>query len=132
MRELTEAYLTRQGWFIVRDTPDLATRQAHPKVVRIAWDAGSSIATESAMDGPGAKAVAASISRTVGYPVLRLPFSGASSGMAEIVNQMQAPMVGVAIANYDDNQHAQNENLRLGNLWDGIEVYAGLIADLSW
>jgi acetylornithine deacetylase/succinyl-diaminopimelate desuccinylase-like protein len=41
-------------------------------------------------------------------------------------------MVGVAIANYDDNQHAMNENLRLQNLWDGIEVYAGLIADLSW
>ncbi|WP_372785777.1 M20/M25/M40 family metallo-hydrolase [Phenylobacterium sp.] len=132
VRELTEAHLTRQGWFIVRDAPDLATRLAHPKIARIIWDAGSSVATESAMDGPGAKAVAASISRTVGYPVLRLPFMGASSGMAEIVNQMKAPMVGVAIANYDDNQHAQNENLRLGNLWDGIEVYAGLIADLNW
>jgi acetylornithine deacetylase/succinyl-diaminopimelate desuccinylase-like protein len=132
VREMTEAYLTRQGWFIVRDTPDLATRLAHPKVLRINWDAGESIATESAMDGPGAKAVAASISRTAGYPVLRLPFSGGSSGMAEIVNQMRAPMVGVSIANYDDNQHAQNENLRLGNLWDGIEVYAGLIADLNW
>ncbi len=132
VREMTEAYLTRQGWFIVRDTPDLATRLAHPKVVRVNWDAGSAVATESAMDGPGAKAVAASISRTVGYPVLRLPFMGASSGMAEIVSQMRAPMIGVAIANYDDNQHAQNENLRLGNLWDGIEVYAGLIADLNW
>ncbi|HEY2358992.1 MAG TPA: M20/M25/M40 family metallo-hydrolase [Phenylobacterium sp.] len=132
VRELTEAWLTKQGWHIVRDTPDLATRLAHPKIVRINWDQGESIATESAMDGPGAKAVAASISRTVGYPVLRLPFMGASSGMAEIVNQMKAPMVGVSIANYDDNQHAQNENLRLGNLWDGIEVYAGLLADLDW
>ncbi|HEV7383506.1 MAG TPA: M20/M25/M40 family metallo-hydrolase [Phenylobacterium sp.] len=132
VREMTEAYLTRQGWFIVRDTPDLATRLAHPKVVRIDWDAGSSIATESPMDSPGAKAVVASISRTAGYPALRLPFAGGSSGMAEIVNQMRAPMVGVSIANYDDNQHAQNENLRLGALWDGIEVYAGLIADLNW
>ena len=84
------------------------------------------------MDSPAAKAVAASISRTAGYPVLKLPFMGGSSGMAEIVNQMKAPMVGVAIANYDDNQHAQNENLRVGNLWDGIEVYAGLLADLTW
>jgi acetylornithine deacetylase/succinyl-diaminopimelate desuccinylase-like protein len=41
-------------------------------------------------------------------------------------------MVGVSIANYDDNQHAMNENLRLGNLWDGIEVYAGLVSDLKW
>jgi acetylornithine deacetylase/succinyl-diaminopimelate desuccinylase-like protein len=84
------------------------------------------------MDGPAAKAVAASITRTVGYPVLKLPLSGGSSGIAEVVNQMQAPMVGVAIANYDDNQHAQNENLKLQALWDGIEVYAGLIADLNW
>ncbi|MFI4964539.1 MAG: M20/M25/M40 family metallo-hydrolase [Caulobacterales bacterium] len=129
---LTEAWLTRQGWFIVRAAPDLATRLAHPKIVRVDWDPGASIATESPMDGPAARAVAASISRTVGYPVLKLPFSGASSGMAEIVNQMKAPMVGVSIANYDDNQHAQNENLRLGNLWDGIEVYAGLLADLDW
>jgi acetylornithine deacetylase/succinyl-diaminopimelate desuccinylase-like protein len=129
---LTEVWLTQQGWFIVRDTPDLATRLAHPKIVRIEWDAGASIATESPMAGPAATAVEASVSRTVGYPVLKLPFMGASSGMAEIVNQMKAPMVGVSIANYDDNQHAQNENLRLGNLWDGIEVYAGLLADLTW
>ena len=52
--------------------------------------------------------------------------------MADIVSQLHVPMVGVSIANYDDNQHAQNENLRLGNLWDGIEVYAGLLADLNW
>jgi acetylornithine deacetylase/succinyl-diaminopimelate desuccinylase-like protein len=132
VKAMTEAWLARQGWFIVRGTPDLATRLAHPKVLRVDWDEGASIATESPMDGPAAAAVAASIGRTVGYPVLRLPYSGASSGMAEIVNQLKAPMVGVAIANYDDNQHAMNENLRLGNLWDGIEVYAGLIADLDW
>jgi acetylornithine deacetylase/succinyl-diaminopimelate desuccinylase-like protein len=132
VRDLTEAWLAKQGWFIVRGSPDLATRLAHPKIVRINWDEGASIATESPMEGPAARAVAASIGRTVGYPVLRLPFSGASSGMAEIVNQLKAPMVGVSIANYDDNQHAQNENIRLGNLWDGIEVYAGLLADLTW
>ena len=52
--------------------------------------------------------------------------------MADIVNQLHAPMVGVSIANTDDNQHAQNENLRLGKLWDGMEVYAGLVAGLGW
>jgi acetylornithine deacetylase/succinyl-diaminopimelate desuccinylase-like protein len=34
----------------------------------------------------------------------------------------------VPIANHDDNQHAANENLRLQNLWDGIETMAALIA----
>ena len=31
----------------------------------------------------------------------------------------------------DDNQHAADENLRLQNLWDGIEIYAALFADLT-
>ena len=132
VRELLEGFLTNQGWFIVREPPDLATRLAHPKIVRVAWDVGGSIATETALDLPASEAVAASIGRTVGYAVIKLPIVGASSGMADIVNQLHAPMVGVSIANYDDNQHAQNENLRLGNLWDGIEVYAGLMADLNW
>jgi acetylornithine deacetylase/succinyl-diaminopimelate desuccinylase-like protein len=132
VRELFEGYLTQQGWTIVREAPDLATRLAHPKIVRVAWDAGGSLATQTSMELAASKAVVASIERTVSYSVIKLPIVGASSGMAEIVEQLQAPMVGVAIANYDDNQHAQNENLRLGNLWDGIEVYAGLLADLTW
>jgi hypothetical protein len=36
------------------------------------------------------------------------------------------------IVNFDDSQHAPNENLRLGNLWDGIDAYAAEMADLRW
>ncbi len=34
----------------------------------------------------------------------------------------------VPIVNHDDNQHAANENLRLQNLWDGIDTMAALLA----
>jgi hypothetical protein len=36
--------------------------------------------------------------------------------------------LAAAIANHDDNQHSFNENLRVQNLWDGIELMAGLLA----
>lgn len=131
-RELLENYLAQQGWFIVRDAPELSTRLAHAKIVKVAWDKGGSIATKTALDLPASKAVVASIGRTVGYQPIELPIVGASSGIADVVNMLHVPMAGVSIANYDDNQHAQNENLRLQNLWDGIEVYAGLLTDLRW
>ena len=44
---------------------------------------------------------------------------------------LKVPLVVVPIANHDNNQHAANENLRLQNLWDGILVYAGLIAGVG-
>ena len=132
VHQLVEAYLTSLGWSIVRSTPDLETRLAHPKIMKLNWDAGESIAARTPLDLPAAKAVVASIGRTVGYHPIELPSSGGSSGIAEAVDQLGTPMIGVSIANYDDNQHARNENLRLGNLWDGIAVYAGLLADLDW
>jgi acetylornithine deacetylase/succinyl-diaminopimelate desuccinylase-like protein len=131
-RQLLENYLTEQGWFIVRDEPDLQTRVSHSKIVKVVWEKGGAIATKTPLDLPASRAVVASIGRTVGYRPIELPIVGASSGMADIVNLLHVPMVGVSIANYDDNQHAQNENLRLGNLWDGIEIYAGLLTDLNW
>ncbi len=41
------------------------------------------------------------------------------------------PVIGLPIANHDNNQHSSDENLRLQNLWDGIEVYAALFANLT-
>ena len=131
-RELLESFLTAQGWFIVRSEPDLPTRLAHPRIVRVVWEKGGAVATKTALDLPASRAVVEAIARVVGYRPIELPIVGASSGMADIVAQLRVPMVGVSIANYDDNQHAENENLRLGNLWDGIEVYAGLVAGLNW
>ena len=39
-----------------------------------------------------------------------------------------SPNIDVPIVNHDDNQHAANENLRLQNLWDGVETMAALMA----
>jgi acetylornithine deacetylase/succinyl-diaminopimelate desuccinylase-like protein len=56
-----------------------------------------------------------------------MPSSGATSPDAagEVLG---IPNIGVPIANYDDNQHSFNENLRIQNLWDGIELMAALLA----
>ena len=40
---------------------------------------------------------------------------------------LEPPSIGVPIANHDDNQHSFNENLRIQNLWDGIELMAALL-----
>jgi acetylornithine deacetylase/succinyl-diaminopimelate desuccinylase-like protein len=44
----------------------------------------------------------------------------------------KVPVIGLPIVNHDDNQHAANENLRLQNLWDGIDAYAAMMSDLQW
>jgi acetylornithine deacetylase/succinyl-diaminopimelate desuccinylase-like protein len=41
---------------------------------------------------------------------------------------LQTPAIGIPIANHDNNQHSNDENIRLQNLWDGIETLTALMA----
>lgn len=61
-----------------------------------------------------------------------LPMMGGSVPLYLFHRILQVPVVIFPIVNFDDSQHAPNENLRLGNLWDGIDAYAAEMADLRW
>ena len=59
-------------------------------------------------------------------PAVKIPNSGGTDpDAAERVLHM--PEISVPIGNHDNNQHSYNENLRLQNLWDGIELMAALL-----
>jgi acetylornithine deacetylase/succinyl-diaminopimelate desuccinylase-like protein len=40
---------------------------------------------------------------------------------------LKVPTFGLSIVNFDNNQHGPNENLRIENLWEGIESMAALL-----
>ena len=63
-------------------------------------------------------------------PIVRLPTMGGSVGLYMISQSVGSPTIMVPIANHDNNQHSFDENLRLENLWDGIELMAALLAGL--
>jgi acetylornithine deacetylase/succinyl-diaminopimelate desuccinylase-like protein len=56
---------------------------------------------------------------------------GGSVPIYLFTDTLKAPVIGVPMVNHDNNQHGINENLRLQNLWDGIEVYAALMAEMG-
>jgi acetylornithine deacetylase/succinyl-diaminopimelate desuccinylase-like protein len=67
---------------------------------------------------------------TAGQSVIA-PLLGGSVPMY-IFEKLQIPWIGVPIVNYDNHQHSSDENLRLGHLWRGMEIYAAILADLNW
>ncbi len=42
--------------------------------------------------------------------------------------EMAVPVIVTPFANHDNNQHAADENLRIGNLWYGVEMLASLFS----
>jgi acetylornithine deacetylase/succinyl-diaminopimelate desuccinylase-like protein len=134
-RTKIEAHLKAHGWTVVTAEPDAATRLASPRLVRLQWEAGYP-ALRTDMDLPASRGLIASIERAAktggGGPVVVTPMLGGSVPMYLFADIFHTPVVGLPIANHDDNQHASNENLRLQNLWDGIAEYAAVLGDFSW
>ena len=130
VQRLVEEHLRRQGYFVTHDSATLAMRLAHPKVVRVEWESGYP-ASRAPMDGPFGRAVLAALNDGAPAPLLALPTMGGSGPTYLFEQVLRVPMITLPIANYDDNQHAANENLRIQNLWDGIETYAALLAGIG-
>ena len=101
----------------------------HPLIAKfIQQDSGGYNAQRTTMDLPISLAVDR-CSPGVVRPTDR-PDADARRQSAAVDHQSRSldqPTITVPIANYDNNQHAENENIRIQNLWDGIEIFASLM-----
>ena len=128
VQKRVEAHIAARGFFIVRDIPDAATRLAHPTIIKAVWGSGYPPA-RTALDLPISKQIRTIIAGARGEDPVLVPSLGGSVPMY-LFARGGTPVIGVPIVNHDNRQHTSDENLRLQNLWDGIEVYAALFAAL--
>lgn len=130
VRALLEAHLAKRGYHVVHDDPDSLTRRAHARIIKVTGDAGYP-AMSTALDLPVSRAVIRAAEASLGTKVVVEPPLGGSLPLYMFKEVLGVPLIMVPIVNHDNNQHAENENLRIRNLWDGIELYAGLVAKLG-
>lgn len=117
------AHIEEQGYHVVRNEPDVATRRQYPRLVYARTTDGYP-AFRTSMDLPIARSLIAAVQRHTGQPAVKLPTLGGSVPLYQFTDVLGVPTVGLPIVNHDNNQHSPNENLRLGHLWSGIEVLA--------
>lgn len=132
IRTLLEQQVKAQGWTIIHDSSEAtpAFRTQHDKVLLLRWDEGYA-AQRTSLDSPLGRDVARIVERMAGEPVAVVPTLGGSAPLIVFEQVLGLPIINVPIANYDNSQHAPNENIRLKEFWEGIEIYAGLMARLG-
>jgi acetylornithine deacetylase/succinyl-diaminopimelate desuccinylase-like protein len=129
VKKLVEQHIESQGYTIVQAAPDVATRLAHPKIAKLTWGAGYPPA-RTPLDLPLSRQIT-TIMTAAGHEPVRVPTLGGSIPMYLFQQPANTPVLILPIANHDDNQHAANENLRLQNLWDGVDVFMALFEGLK-
>jgi acetylornithine deacetylase/succinyl-diaminopimelate desuccinylase-like protein len=131
MLDLVEAHIRAQGFHLVRDEPDLETRRRYPRLVRVLRHEGYP-AARTPMDHPWAQAVIAAAGAaaraSTGEELVLVPALGGSLPLHHFTDGLGKPVVIAPVVNHDNNQHAADENVRLGNLWYAIDLYGALFS----
>ena len=128
MLERVRAHIEKQGYHIVTEEPDDATRLRYPKLVLLKTAKGDAMeAFRTDPDSPVAERVTQAVERMWGAPPVQIRTMGGTVPIAPFIRELGVPAVSVPIVNFDNNQHSDNENLRMGNLWNGIVTLAAML-----
>jgi acetylornithine deacetylase/succinyl-diaminopimelate desuccinylase-like protein len=119
-------HVRRQGYHVTDVEPDAQLRLKHAAIARVVVYPGGYNAARTPLDLPVARKVVATL-ETVRKPLVLMPTLGGSLPLSIIEETLGVPTITVPTVNHDNNQHARDENLRLQNLWDGIETLAVLL-----
>jgi acetylornithine deacetylase/succinyl-diaminopimelate desuccinylase-like protein len=120
-------HIRKQGFYVIDHDPTDAERKEHALIAKVIARAGGYNAERTRMDLPISIAVIKAVQSTSKDEIVKLPTSGGSLPLSIITERLKTVTITVPIVNYDNNQHAENENLRLQNLWDGIETLSAVM-----
>ncbi|MEO8577094.1 MAG: M20/M25/M40 family metallo-hydrolase [Gemmatimonadales bacterium] len=121
------AHVRKQGFTVLDHPPTAAERLRYRRIAMVKQRGGAYNAERTPMDLPISKSVFAAVQSAFPGRTLAIPTLGGSLPLSSISGVMHVPTITVPIANYDNNQHAEDESIRLQNLWDGIEIMAALM-----
>ena len=119
-------HIIEQGFYVTENEPTEEERNKYAKIIQVKRGEGYN-AERTSMDWPVAKTIVAAVQQTTKNPVLKVPTLGGSLPLEDLSNVLNAKFLIVPIANPDNNQHAENENIRIKNFSDGVDMMAAIM-----
>jgi len=126
VRELLEAHIVKEGFHIVYDEPSAEILREHEKVARLDWRGAGYPGLRTPLDNPTSKRLVR-LMKMISSDLIVTPTMGGSLPLHEFSSRLSAPIIILPLANHDNNQHAENENIRLQNMWNAISVYGAIL-----
>jgi acetylornithine deacetylase/succinyl-diaminopimelate desuccinylase-like protein len=124
--ERLAAHVRAQGYVLVDGPPDAARRRTHARMATVTRAGSGFPVGKASMDDPRT-VMAASAIRSLDQRLVQMPTIGGSLPFSTFSETLAMPTIGLAVVNFDNNQHAANENLRVGHLWEAIDIFAALL-----
>jgi acetylornithine deacetylase/succinyl-diaminopimelate desuccinylase-like protein len=127
MVEKLRAHVRRQGYHLTDGPPDDVTRGKYSKIASVVRLGKGTNAFRTSPADPHARALASAMRDSLGVEPVHLRTLGGTVPIAPFIEALGFPAVLVPTVNFDNNQHEENENVRLTNLFEAVVKIAAIL-----
>jgi acetylornithine deacetylase/succinyl-diaminopimelate desuccinylase-like protein len=126
--ELVHNYIKAQGYYLVDAEPTEEERMKYPKIAsmrsRISY--GS---FQTPFNSECGVWLSKAMVKAFGTEPIKIRMTGGSIPISPFVTTLGIPAVSVPTVNPDNNQHAENENIRVGNYVDAVKTFLAILTE---
>src|SRR5690606_35813838 len=118
---LIRRHMESQGYHVIDHVPTDEERLSRERIVTMTHDVSYG-AFRSDFDSEPGKIARSALRRLFGAEPILIRSAGGSIPIAPLVDTLNIPAAIVPTVNIDNNQHSPNENLRLGDFFQGVDI----------
>ncbi|MBA22362.1 MAG: acetylornithine deacetylase [Flavobacteriales bacterium] len=119
-------HIEEQGFYVIDRDPTDEERQTHPKIVKFTG-ALSVNSFRTNHDSDFGRKIRNHIREGFGKDPVVIRLMGGTVPIVPLINKLRVPTVIVPMVNMDNNQHSPNENIRIGNIRQGIKICLSIL-----
>ncbi|MBQ4916186.1 M20/M25/M40 family metallo-hydrolase [Maribacter sp. MMG018] len=127
LKSLVKEHIKKQGFFITETEPTKDQRLAHDKIVMIK-EGSVTDAFRTDLNNPYGNFIVNTLKNKFNEEVVQIRTMGGTVPIAPFVNELKIPAFLVPLVNADNNQHSPNENIRIGQIAYGIQVFYEILS----
>jgi acetylornithine deacetylase/succinyl-diaminopimelate desuccinylase-like protein len=125
---LVRKHVEDKGYYLVATEPTEEERMKYPKIAAI-----QSTISYGAFQTPFESEVGAWLNKAMikafDKEPIKIRTAGGSIPISPFVVTLSIPAISVPTVNADNNQHAENENIRLGNYIDAVKTFTAILSE---
>ena len=131
LAQLLRAHIEKQGYHLIDGKPTEQDRAQYPKLASLKMEevSASSVAVRTDLNAPIGEWLRRGMNKAWGKNPVQIRMMGGTVPTGAAVAALKIPFVIVPLVNADNNQHSDNENMRIGNYFDGVHSLTNILTE---
>jgi len=125
--EKVKTHIKKQGFYVIDREPSDEEKLSHAKIVKFEYSPSVINAFRTDPNSDFGVKVRSQLKNRFGYDPVSIRIMGGTVPIVPVINTLNVPTLIVPMVNMDNNQHSPNENIRVGNIRQGIKICLAIL-----